>query len=105
MKRSTQVSLVLMGALGVGGVAFALGGNCQPPQASANPGNVQQAMQQPTAQSTCRSSGGSHASGYGRGFSLFSSSGASGPSPSPAGLSVNRGGFGAIGRALSSIGG
>jgi len=96
MKRSTQVSLVLMGAVGVGGAAYALGDNCRQSQ----PGTVAGNQQQPT----CRSSGG-HGLGFGRGASFFSGSGSSGSSAagaSPASSvgSGGRGGFGSIGAML-----
>jgi len=101
MKRSTQVSLVLMGAVGVGGTAYALQSNsCKPPPPSAVVSDAPQ---------NCRSSW--HSSSYsGRsGWHFFSGSGSSGSgsagtaSSSPG--SGSRGGFGATGHAGGSSSG
>ena len=96
MKRSTQVSLVLMGAVGVGGAAYALGDYCR--QLREN--TVASGQLEPT----CRSSGW-HGSSVGHGanfFSGFGSSGsnAAGGSSSASVASGSRGGFGSIGAML-----
>ena len=102
MKRSTHVTLVLMGAVGIGASAYALQSyNCprQAPAPGAVAGN--------TAQSCQPSSRGTSGSGYGRSFfSDFGSSGSSSTSTtsSPSSGAANRGGFGAIGRAFASFG-
>jgi hypothetical protein len=123
MKRSTQVSLVLMGAVGVGGAAgYALGEYCRqsPPntvagdQPQPQPSTVASNQQQPA----CRSSGGRgwgfgssgrHGWGFGHGWgsraSFFSGFGASnsntvGASSSASVASGLRGGFGSIGAML-----
>jgi hypothetical protein len=95
MKRSTKVTLALMGAVGIGGTAYALSPGCPPP----SPGAA-------ATDQACRSS---H-SGYGHsGWNFFS--GAPGgtttaaPSPSTApGAPTSRGGFGGSGRASGSAG-
>jgi hypothetical protein len=103
MKRSTQVSLVLMGAVGVGGTAYAVqSSSCKPPPPSAVASDAPQ---------NCRSSW--HGSSYsGRsGWYFFSGSGsrssgsgsASTASSSPG--SGSRGGFGATGHAGGSSSG
>jgi hypothetical protein len=97
MKRSMKVSLVLMGAVGIGASAYALAPNCTQQSPGAAPGGAQQQQQ------TCRSS--HYGSGH-SGWSFFpGSSGATTPSPTspPAGNATSRGGFGAIGRALASF--
>jgi hypothetical protein len=91
MKRSTKVTLALMGAVGIGGVAYAMSPGCKqpPPDAAA-------------ADRACRSSSGSHT-----GWHFFSTSGGSATTTAPASApssATARGGFGAIGRAFASIG-
>jgi hypothetical protein len=102
MKRSTQVSLVLMTAAGIGGGAYALTprDSCRQPAPSA--------VASDTAQD-CRSSRGG--SGHGSSGHFFSGSGSSGSGASAAtpststSTSSGRGGFGTIGRAFSAFGG
>jgi hypothetical protein len=101
MKRSTQVSLVLMGAVGVGGTAYALqSNNCKPPPPSAVASDAPQ---------NCRSSWhGSSYSGH-SGWNFFSGSGSSGSRAtsvaSSSSGSSGRGGFGATGHAGGSSSG
>jgi hypothetical protein len=101
MKRSTQVSLVLLAAVGVGGAAVAMmPDRCrtQPPSAVAG-----------DAPQECRAT--SHgSSGWHGGSSYFSSSsgdsksGGSGSSSSGS-EGTARGGFGSTGHAFASLGG
>jgi hypothetical protein len=106
VKRSTQVSLVLMGAVGVGGASYAMGDYCQRLRDTA----VANGQQEPT----CRSS----VWHYGHGWSLghgwrsgpgaanffsgsgFGSSGSTAASGSTSVAFVARGGFGSIGASL-----
>ena len=102
MKRSTQVSLVLMGAVGVGSAAYAVGDYCQQLR--------EQTLASGQQEPTCRSSGwhgwsSGHGWSFGHGanfFSGFGSSGsnAAGGSSSVSVASVGRGGFGSIGASL-----
>ncbi|MFL9826118.1 hypothetical protein [Rhodoplanes sp. SY1] len=134
MKRSTQVGLVLMSALGVGGTAYMLmpGRDCRPPDtpeqaalhAPLTPGG---AAAVPAQQQNCAPRGSSGSSGSGRwsssGSSWWhgsssSSSSTTGPvvakaasgTASSAGSSSSgigatlRSGFGSFGRAMSSGG-
>jgi hypothetical protein len=107
MKRSTQVSLVVMTAAGIGAGAYALtpNDNCRQSTASTtareSEGPVQPAPD-------CRSSrGGSADHGSSSLFSAGSGpsgSGSAGATTSAA-PSASRGGFGSIGHALASLGG
>jgi hypothetical protein len=95
MKRSTRVSLVLMGAVGVGGVAYAVAPSCPSPSQGAL-----------APDQSCPSGHGYH--GGGGHYAFFSGpSGGSSAGPaansSPAGA-TSRGGFGGIGRLFASIG-
>jgi hypothetical protein len=95
MKRSTQVSLVLMTAAGIGGAAYALTprDSCRQSAPNAVAGNAPQ---------DCRFSRGS-SSGHGF-FSSFGTGGSGTSAATPSGstsTSSGRGGFGAIGHALS----
>jgi hypothetical protein len=130
MKRSTQVTLVLMGAVGVGSIGYALSATCRPADASAvardAPQPAASAVARDTPQPACRS-GGTHFSSYnhssyghgGSGFFGFGSSG-TGTGTSSAGTSstigpssttrisatapsVQRGGFGSFGRMVASF--
>jgi hypothetical protein len=93
MKRSTQVSLVLMTVAGIGAGAYAMGGDCRPSEPGA-PGDAPQG---------CRSShGGGHSSGHG--FYFFGSSGLGSSETSPAAGTTSRGGFGGTGYTLSGGG-
>jgi hypothetical protein len=102
MKRSTQVSLVLMTAAGVGGAAYALtpSNSCRQPAPSA--------VTNDTAQD-CRSSR-SGSGGHGSYFSFYSGSSGSRTSTSTTSIATSststssRGGFGGIGHALSGGG-
>jgi hypothetical protein len=95
MKRSTQVSLVLMGAVGVGGIAYALSPGCpRPDQGAVAPDQ------------SCSSPRGGGYHGFGSHYGFFSGSSANAStapasSASPAGA-TSRGGFGGIGRAFGS---
>jgi hypothetical protein len=125
MKRSTQVSLVVMAAAGIGAGAYALtpNDNCRRSPSSATAREPQDAV--PTARGPqdavagasardCRSSRGGSA-GHGTSSFFFSGSGygnygspgatstiANGTSAT---TSASRGGFGSIGQALASFGG
>jgi hypothetical protein len=98
MKRSTQVTLVLVAAVGIGGAAAAMmPDRCRTQPSSAVASDVQQ---------DCRSRGssGSHggsffASGTGGSKSGTSAASASGSE------GAARGGFGSIGHAFASLGG
>jgi hypothetical protein len=100
MKRSTQVSLVLLAAVGVGGAAIAMmPDRCRtPPQGAVAADSTQE----------CRSRGSS--GGHGGGSSNFSSgsgdskAGSSGSSSSGS-EGAARGGFGSTGHASASLGG
>jgi hypothetical protein len=102
-KRSNHVALLVMGALAVGGGAYALmpSANCQPtPLAAAAPG-------MPQANAGCTSRGGSGGSGgYSRSsrFSFFGNSGSSASTSETSG-GVTRGGFGSFARAFGLGGG
>ena len=106
MKRSTQVSLVLMGAVGIGASAYALQSyNCPQPAPGVTADSAAQG---------CRSSsGGGSGSSRWHLFPEFGSSGSSVSSGSSAtstaspaaSSSTSRGGFGSIGRAFASFGG
>jgi hypothetical protein len=92
MKRSTQVSLVLMTVAGIGAGAYALAqnGGCR----QSGPGAPGEAPQ------GCQSShGGGHSSGHG-----FYFSGSGGSGTSSAADATSRGGFGGTGHALSGGG-
>jgi hypothetical protein len=103
MKRSSQVALLLMGTLGVGGGAYALmpSENCQPNQA----GVVQPGGQQ---NQNCNRSWRGGSGGYGGGYGHSSSSSSSqqhfagsgtssgGSSSTNPGSGVSRGGFGSF---------
>ncbi len=103
MKRSAQVGLVLMTAVGVGGTSYALmpGRDCVPAndaaaQAPLAPGVAPKPACAPRGSS---GSGGYHwYSGHGSGWGGW---GSSGPSSTAAGL-VSRGGFGATGRGMAA---
>jgi len=112
MKRSTQVSLVLMTAAGIGAGAYALtpNGSCRQPPPSTNPGNPQ-GPAPPASAPDCRSSHGG-SSGGGSSFSSSGSRGSGSPgattsagSATPESASASRGGFGSIGHALASFAG
>ena len=103
MKRSTQVSLVLMGAVGIGSAAYAVGDYCQRLRET----TLASGQQEPT----CRSSAWHYGHGWslgngwssGRGVNFFSGSGSSGSNAaagSTSVASVARGGFGSIGASL-----
>jgi len=106
MKRSSQVSLVLMAAAGIGAAAYALtpGDNCRPP-----PPNIDPRATPQVAPQNCRSS----RSGWSGRSSFFSSNSGSSSSGSSGGSTVgangtpassaSRGGFGSIGRAFASF--
>jgi hypothetical protein len=98
MKRSTQVTLVLMGAVGIGGTAYALSPGCPQPPPGA-----------PASEQTCRSG---HVGGHGGWFhsgpsssTYFGSSGGAPVqgAPTPA-VSTVRGGFGGFGGLIGRIG-
>ena len=108
MKRSTQVSLVLMGAVGIGSAAYTVGDYCHRLR--------EQTLASGQQEPTCRSSGW-HAWGYGHGWSSgrganffsgsgsgfgFGASGADGAGRASAASvgSGSRGGFGSIGASL-----
>ncbi len=111
MKRSTQVSLVLMTAAGIGAGAYALAPNdsCRQPLPSTTARDPQGADPLASAPD-CRSSRGG-SSGRSSFFSSGSnSSGSSGATASAANgpsasTSASRGGFGSIGHALASFAG
>jgi hypothetical protein len=90
MKRSTQVSLVLMTVVGIGAGAYALApnGDCRQSGPGA-PGDAPQG---------CRSSHGGGSSGHGF-YAGSSSSGNSGTSS--AADATSRGGFGGTGRGMT----
>src|SRR5450755_4767673 len=98
MKRSAQVSLVLMTAAGVGGAAYLLtpSDSCRQtaPNAVAN---------DPQRNCSSRSSSGSSSHFYGGSGSSGSGTSTS-TSPAAASTSSSRGGFGSIGSAFSSGG-
>jgi len=110
MKRSTQVSLVLMTAAGIGGGAYALSpDSCRQPPPSA----VASAPQRPPSalasdpQPSCRSHG---SSSHGSSWHFYSGSGSSSsstssPSTTSTSTATSRGGFGSIGRAFASFSG
>lgn len=99
MKRSTQVSLVLMTAVGVGGIAYALTpDSCRPPPPSATANDA------PKDCRTSRGSSGGHSFYSGSGSSSSNSSAPSSSSPSTS-TGSSRGGFGSIGHAFASFGG
>ncbi|HSV25365.1 MAG TPA: hypothetical protein VLJ17_20355 [Xanthobacteraceae bacterium] len=113
MKRSNQVSLVLMAAAGIGAAAYAWGpnDNCRQPAANTVPNDPQQGAARQVSAQDCRSS---RSGSSGRSYSFFSSnSGSTGPDSAGAthlasnasSASVSRGGFGSIGRALASFSG
>jgi len=98
MKRSTQVTLVLVAAAGIGGASAAMmSDRCRTQPSSAVASDVQQ---------DCRSRGssGSHGSSF---FGSGTGSSKSGTSTSSASGSEGaaRGGFGSIGHAFASLGG
>jgi hypothetical protein len=98
MKRSTQVTLVLVAAAGIGGAAAAM----MPDRCRTQPSNsVASDVQQ-----DCRSRGssGSHGGSF---FGSGTGGSKSGTSTSPASGSEGaaRGGFGSIGHAFASLGG
>lgn len=89
MKRSTQVSLVLMGVVGIGAGAYALApGGCRQSESTAAPGD---------APRDCRSSHG----GGGHGFYSTSSAGSGSSGTSSAADATSRGGFGGTGRGMA----
>jgi len=91
MKRSTQVTLVLVAAAGIGGAAAAM----MPDRCRTQPSNsVASDVQQ-----DCRSRGSFFGSGTGGSKSGTSTSPASGSE------GAARGGFGSIGHAFASLGG
>ena len=95
MKRSTQVSLVLMTVTGIGAGAYALAqdNGCR----QTDPNAVRR-----DPPPDCRSHGGHGSSGGGHG--LFSSSSSSSGTPTASTSSTSHGGFGSIGHALSGGG-
>lgn len=95
MKRSTQVTLVLMGAIGIGGTAYALSSSCPQLPPGADP-----------AQQTCRSGHGGHWFHSGSsGATYFGSTGGTPATGSSApAVTTSRGGFGGSGRAVASAG-
>jgi hypothetical protein len=124
MKRSTQVSLVVMTATGIGAGAYALApnDNCRQsplsttahdPRDATTAGQPQGAML-PASAPDCRSPRGGSA-GHGSSSFFSSSSWSGGPVSSgattsaangtSAATSVSRGGFGSIGHALGSFAG
>jgi hypothetical protein len=97
MKRSTQVSLILMTAVGVGGVAYAVTPNnvCRQPAPSAVASDTQD----------CRTRGSGHSSSwhfYGGSGSSNSSTPTSSTTSTSTGV-AERGGFGSIGRVFASL--
>jgi hypothetical protein len=91
MKRSTQVSLVLMGVVGIGAGAYALApGGCRQSESTAAPGD---------APRDCRSSHSGGGGGHGFYSTSSASSGSSGTSS--AADATSRGGFGGTGRGMS----
>jgi hypothetical protein len=103
VKRSTQVSLVLMTAAGIGGAAYALQpqDRCRPSAPSAVASDTPQNCRS-SSHGSSGSSGGS--SWFFRSGSGSTSSGTTSTSSSDSG-STTRGGFGSIGRAFASLGG
>jgi hypothetical protein len=105
-KRSSHVALLVMGALAVGGGAYALmpGESCTPP-APAAPGMAAPAVPQ-TACTTRSSSTSGGGGGYSRSASRFSffggdsSSRSSSASGTESSSGVARGGFGSFGHAF-----
>lgn len=102
-KRSGQVALVLMGALAVGGTAYAL-----MPSEKCNPNDPRLTAEQ---RASCQRSSGSSWSGSSRsGYYGGSSHGSDSSGHSSSGLSVptshgsqtTRGGFGSFGRAIAA---
>lgn len=115
MKRSAQVGLVLMSAVGVGGSAYSMmpGRDCAPSSDSAlhaptAPGQSQNCAPRGSSNSGSSSHGGGSHWFYGGSSSSSSSSSGSAmaATSSPvSGGSTTHGGFGAIGRAFASFGG
>ena len=105
MKRSTQVSLLVMTAVGIGGAAYALAATGSLPASRSQSAVASDATQ------NCRSTS-NRSSGSGHGSSWFSRSGlvlelwSRGTSTSSSEFSgTARGGFGSIGHAFASLGG
>jgi hypothetical protein len=99
MKRSTQVTLVLVAAVGIGGAAAAMmPDRCRTQPSSPVASDVQQ---------DCRSRGSSGSHGGSSYFGSATGSSKSGTSTASASGSEGaaRGGFGSIGHAFASLGG
>jgi hypothetical protein len=115
MKRSTQVSLVVMTAAGIGAGAYALApnDNCRQSTASTT-AREREGPVQPASAPDCRSSHGGSA-GHDSSLFFYAGSGSSGSGSAgattpaanrtPAATSPSRGGFGSIGHALASFAG
>ena len=114
VKRSHHVALLMLGAVAVGGGAYALTPreSCQP----TSPGMAAPATPQPAA--NCGPRGSSSGGGHGGGNSWWSRNGfysgestssrtstSSGPSVPISGGEASRGGFGSFGRAFGFSGG
>jgi hypothetical protein len=99
MKRSTQVTLVIMAAAGIGGGAAAL----MPDRCGTETPSAVAGDPRPDCRSTSHGSSGSHGSSYYAWGNGKSSSGTG--SSTPASEGAARGGFGSIGRAFASLGG
>jgi hypothetical protein len=104
VKRSGHVGLLMMGALAVGGSAYALmpRENCVP-----QPGMATSAL--PQGNAGCTSRGGSSGGGYSRSSSFGfyggdSSRSSSATAPDSAASGVTRGGFGSFARAFGFSG-
>jgi hypothetical protein len=88
MKRSTQVTLVLMTvAMGAGAYALSSPSGCRQSGPGTDP-----------SQQSCQSSHGGH------GFHFGGSGGGTSGTPAPAADTTSRGGFGWFGRAFSAVG-
>lgn len=99
MKRSSQVTLLIMAATGIGGIAAAMmPDQCRTETPSAVAGDPRQ-----DCRSTSHGSSSFHSSSY-YGWGNGKSSSGTGSS-TPASESAARGGFGSIGHAFASLGG
>jgi hypothetical protein len=100
MKRSTQVSLVLLAAVGVGGAAVAM----MPDRCRTQPQGAVAADSTQECRSTSHGSSGSHGSSNSSSGNGGSKSG--GPPSSGSGTEgAAHGGFGSTGHAFASLGG
>lgn len=100
MKRSTQVTLALMTAAGVGGVAYAL-----TPSNSCRQVAPTAVATDPQPDCRARSNGSGSSSHFFSGNSASGTSTTSTSTSSTTSTSSSRGGFGSIGRAFASFGG